>query len=404
MRERVVITGIGCVSCFGVGAGAFISAIRSGDSGVRPITSFDTSNARAKTAATVQGFDPAAFIAPLKLRRVDEAGRIALACAKLALDDAGWSSGASRDDIGVAMGTFTAGLDSTVAYLRGLAKDGPAGVPAILFSNTVQNAAASLCAIEYGLRGPNVTFNQREASSLAAIAFAAASIRDARAPAMIAGSTDWLEPMFFRVHDRLHALSPMHAGEEEAARPFDRRRNGYVFGDGGFLLVLESAASAERRGARTYGELLAVSSGAAPTALNQWPRDASGLARTMHQAIDDAGLTASDISAVIATANGSPALDAIEAEAIRAVLPPRVPVASFKGAIGESSGGGAASIVGGLGCLAAGTLPGTVGFAQPDPACDVNVAAAARAASGPVFLVNSVASGGTIHSAVVRCA
>ena len=402
MRERVVITGIGCVSCFGVGADAFTSAIRDGHSGIRPIASFETSTTRSKSAATTQGFDPAAFIAPLKLRRVDEAGRIALASAKLALDDAAWSSGGS-DDIGVAMGTFTAGLDSTVAYLRGLAKDGPAGAPAILFSNTVQNAAASLCAIEYGLRGPNVTFNQREASSLAAIAYAAAAIRDARVPAMLAGSTDWLEPMFFRVHDRLHALSPMHAGEHEAARPFDRRRNGYILGDGGFLLLLESATSAARRGARVYGELLAVASGAAPTRMNEWPRDAAPIARQMRQAIEQAGQTPGDVAAVIATANGSPVLDAVEADAIRSVLPDGVPVTSLKGAMGESSGGGAAAIIAGLRCLAAGVLPGTVGFAEPDPACAVNVAAAARRATGRVFLVNSVASGGTIHSAVVRC-
>ena len=403
MRERVVITGIGCVSCFGVGADAFTSAIRNGHSGVRAIASFDTSTTRSKSAATVQGFDPNTFIAPLKLRRVDEAGRIALASAKLALDDAAWSSG-GNDDVGVAMGTFTAGLDSTVAYLRGLAKDGPAGVPAILFSNTVQNAAASVCAIEYGLRGPNVTFNQREASSLAAIAFAAGAVRDARVSAMLAGSTDWLEPLFFRVHDRLHALSPMHAGEDEAARPFDRRRNGYILGDGGFLLLLETAASAERRGARIYGELLAVASGAAPTAMNQWPRDAAPIASRMRQAIEDAGISASEVAAVIATANGSPVLDAIEAKAIQSVLPDDLPVTSLKGAIGESSGGGAAAIIAGLRCLAAGVLPGTVGFAQPDPACRVNVAARARPVTGRVFLVNSVASGGTIHSAVVRCA
>lgn len=404
MRERVVITGIGCVSCFGVGVDAFVSAILAGASGIRPITTFDTSQCRSKSAATVQGFDPGAFIAPLKLRRVDEAGRIALACAKLALEDAAWSSSERAGDIGVAMGTFTAGLDSTVAYLRGLAGDGPAGVPAILFSNTVQNAAASLCAIEYGLRGPNVTFNQREASSLAAIAFAAAAIRDARVPAMIAGSTDWLEPVFFRVHDRLHALSPMRAGEEEAARPFDRRRNGYAFGDGGFLLVLESASSAERRGARVYGELLAVASGAAPTGMNQWPRDEAAIAARMRQTIEEAGLGGGDLCAVIATANGSPRLDAIESQAIRRTLPIDVPVTSLKGAIGECSGGGAAAIIAGLRCLAAGVLPGTAGFAARDAACGVNVAAAPRAATGRVFLVNSVASGGTIHSAAVRCA
>src|SRR5262249_27382115 len=149
MRERVVITGIGCVSCFGTALDKFAAALLRGDEGIRQITRFDTSTCRSHRAATIRDFDPTAFIAPLNLRRIDEVGRVAIAAAKIALDDASWRNAQRPDDIGVALGTFSAGLDSTVAYLRGLAKDGPAGVPAILFSNTVQNAAASLCAIEF---------------------------------------------------------------------------------------------------------------------------------------------------------------------------------------------------------------------------------------------------------------
>src|SRR5206468_10092746 len=130
------------------------------------------------------------------------------------------------DDVGVALGTLTAGIDSTVEYLQGLTTFGPAGAPALLFSNTVSNAPASLCAIEHGLRGPNVTFNQREASSLAAIAYATGLIRDDRVPAMVSGGADRLEQTFFSVQERFGPLARAHNGEE-AARPFDRRRNGF---------------------------------------------------------------------------------------------------------------------------------------------------------------------------------
>ena len=258
MSERAVISGIGCVSCFGIGHRAFIEAATSGGCGVTPITAFDTSDCSSHHAAMITGFEPSTFISPFKLRRVDAVGRVAVACAHLLFDDAACSPGpAGSDDIGIALGTFTAGLDSLVEYLVGLTDRGPTGVPAILFSNTVANAPASLCAIEFGLRGPNVTFNQREASSLGALVFSIGAVRQERVAAMVTGGADCLEETFFKVHDRFRALSPMRGrrsdGEDEAIRPFDARRNGFVLGEGGFLLLVESATAAQRRGAHIYG-------------------------------------------------------------------------------------------------------------------------------------------------------
>src|SRR5216684_3129382 len=168
MSERVVITGIGCVSCFGVGHQALIAAIGSGASGIAPITRFETTDCHSHRAAMIRDFDPTAFFSPLKLRRVDAVGRVVLACTRLLMDDATGAAASTAvagarplgDDVGIALGTSTAGLDSLSEYLNSLSEHGPAGVPAILFSNTVANAPASLCAIEFRLRGPNVTFNQ----------------------------------------------------------------------------------------------------------------------------------------------------------------------------------------------------------------------------------------------------
>ena len=210
MRERVVITGIGCVSCFGIGHSRFAGALGSGACGIAPVNAFDTSGCHSHCASTIREFDPAAFIPPMKLRRIDAVSRVALACAQLLFDDAGRRPGAGgSDDTGIALGTFTAGLDSLVEYMAGLTDRGPTGVPAIIFSNTVSNAPASLCAIEFGLRGPNVTFNQREASSLAAVVFSVGAIRDRRTTAMVSGGADCVEETFFKVHDRFRVLSPM---------------------------------------------------------------------------------------------------------------------------------------------------------------------------------------------------
>jgi 3-oxoacyl-(acyl-carrier-protein) synthase len=324
------------------------------------------------------------------------------------LEDAGCPPGpGGSDEIGIALGTFTAGLDSLVEYLVGLTDRGPTGVPAILFSNTVSNAPASLCAIEFGLRGPNVTFNQREASSLGALAFSVGAVRQERVAAMVTGGADCIEETFFKVHDRFRALSPMRGQptdrEDEAGRPFDARRNGFILGEGGFLLLVESATAAESRGARVYGEVLGVGATASPTALNGWPADSGGLIRAMHLALSDAGLEPGDVAAVMAAANGSPDMDRLEAEAIAQVFGPRsVFVASVKGAIGESGTAGSAALVAGLLSLAEGFVVATAGFRAADPACPVRVSSCPQAVRGDTFLVNSVASGGTNYSIAVK--
>jgi 3-oxoacyl-[acyl-carrier-protein] synthase II len=406
MSERVVITGIGCVSCFGIGHRAIIDGIESGSSGIAPITRFDTVDCRSHCAAAIRDFDPAAFISPLKLRRVDAVGRVALACTRLLLEDAGGVPIAGgRDDMGIALGTFTAGLDSLVEYLDGLSEHGPTGVPAILFSNTVSNAPASLCAIEFGLRGPNVTFNQREASSLAALIFSVGAIRQRRTTAMVTGGADCVEQTFFRVHDRFRALSPMRGerGGAESARPFDRHRNGFVLGEGGFLLLLESASAADARGARVYGEIVGVGASASNAAVNGWPDDSAGLVKAMRLALCDANLSADQIAAVMGTSNGSPVLDRQEADAIVEVFDRRpVPVASVKGAIGESGASGAAGLIAGLLSIAGGSIPPTVGFREKDPALRLCVSDRPQLTQGETFLVNSVASGGTNCSLAVR--
>jgi 3-oxoacyl-[acyl-carrier-protein] synthase II len=407
MSERVVITGIGCVSSFGIGHRAFIEAIRSGKSGIAAIARFDTAECRSHCAATIRDFDPAAFISPLKLRRVDAVGRVALACTRLLFDDAGCApEAAGRDDMGIALGTFTAGLDSLVEYLGGLTDHGPTGVPAILFSNTVSNAPASLCAIEFRLRGPNLTFNQREASSLGALAFSIGAIRQGRTAAMVTGGADCIEETFFKVHDRFRALSPMRGGcATEGARPFDRDRNGFILGEGGFLLLIESASAAAARNARVYGEIVGLGATASVAAPNGWPKDCSGLVKAMRLALADANLRAGDVAAVVGTSNGSPVLDRQEAGAVGEVFGGRsIPVFSVKGAIGESGAAGAASLIAGLLLLAEGTAGPTAGFSRADSGLAVCVSSQPQPVSGDIFLVNSVASGGTNYSIAVRAA
>ena len=148
-----------------------------------------------------------------------------------------------------------------MSYLDRLLAQGPTGASALDFSNTVGNAAASLCGIEFGFRGINVTHSCKEASGFSAIAQATNALNAGRARAIVTGAVDDYEDLFFLVHDRFRALAS-DEGSGEASRPFDRRRNGFVLGCGGFLFVLETISSAAARGVKPLAFLAGV--GATP--------------------------------------------------------------------------------------------------------------------------------------------
>jgi len=402
MRDRVVVTGAGCLSSLGIGAETFVDELLAGHSGIAPVTRFSTEGCRSHTAALVRGFEPARYIEPMKLRRIDEVGRLALVACRLAAEEARLPT--RTDEVGVVIGSATAGLHSTVTYLHSLVTAGPAGVPALGFSNMIGNAAASLCALEFGWRGPNLTFAQKQASALAAIAFAVDGLEQGRASAFLCGGVDDVEERFFRVHDRFRVLSPTDGGPE-ASRPFHRGRNGFVLGTGGHMVVLETPASAASRDVAPFGEILGVGAAASNCRPNAWPADPDGLVRAMHGALDDAGLAPADVAAVFATANSTRTLDHVEALAIEQVFGPyAVPVVSIKGAVGEFGAVGAASLTAALVCLRRGVLPPTLGCQPCDPECRVDVSASARPATGPVALVNATADGGAQYCVAVRAA
>ena len=400
MDERVVVTGAGCLSCLGVGAGTFADELLAGHSGIAPVTTFSTDGCRSHNAALLRGFEPARFIDPMKLRRIDEVGRLALVACRLAAEDARLPGDSDR--IGVVLGSTTAGLHSTVTHLRSLVTAGPAGVPALGFSNMIGNAAASLCALEFKWRGPNLSVAQKQASALAAIAFAAGLLEQGRAAAFLCGGVEDIEEQFFRVHDRFRVLSPADSGQE-ASRPFAAERNGFVLGTGGHVLVLETASSAEARGAAPYGEILGVGASASACRPNGWPDDPAGIVRAMREALARAGLAPAEVDAVFAAANGTPQLDRIEALALEEVFGAfGVPVVSIKGATGESGASGAAALTAALISLQRGMLPPTLGCEPRDPACRVDVSPAARPSKGPVALVNATADGGAHYAVAVR--
>ena len=402
MHEQIAITGLGCVSGLGDTPEAFVRGLFDGRTAMAT-PDFDTSLCASRVAAVVRDFRPEADVSPQRLRRVDRIGQFAIVACRRALDDAGLLGRAVGDRrTGVVLGTYTCGTRSMVRYLRNLLTQGALGASALHFSNTVGNAAASLCALEFRLQGPNLTVSNKEASSLAAIATAVSFLRQRRAEVIVTGGVDEVEMMFHNVHARFGVLAA-DGDDVGVSRPFDRRRSGYVLGEGAFLLVLEPASSAAARGARAHGTIVSAAGTGSSVRLNDWPDDPRDLARCMRSALEAGGVSPEEVQFVLASANSTPDLDRVEAAAIAQVFGARgVPVASIKGAIGESGISGAASLVAALHALNRGTVPPTPGCEQPDEDLCIDVAPVprpiARRHGAGVALVNSFASGGALYS------
>jgi 3-oxoacyl-(acyl-carrier-protein) synthase len=317
----------------------------------------------------------------MKLRRMDTTGPYALAALRQAMEDAKYPVTTDGDArAGVVLGTYSAGGQATNEYLESLFRGGPSGAPALLFNSTVGNAAAGLAGLEYKLCGPNATISQKEASGLAAIATAVDLLRLGRADAVGAG-----------------VMSDASAFDESLS-PFSRSRRGFVMGEGAFVLWLT------RGGDRGFGEILGTAAASAQCALNAWPSDPEPIVRTMSLALEDAGLRASDVNVVYASANATARLDEVEARALVALFGgSRTVVTSIKGAIGECGASGAAACVAAVLCGAAGRVPPIAGLRDADPiARPLRMADANVEAPGEMVLVNSVASGGAVVSAVLR--
>src|SRR5688572_10924224 len=228
VAQPISISGVGVVSPFGDSSDAFRAGLLEGRTGIAPWPPFESAGCRSILAARVQHFEPARWVAPMKLRRMDETSPFALASVQQAMTEAGYTPAPDGDDrAGVVLGTYSAGGQATDDYLAALFKGGPTGAPAMIFNSTVANAAAGLVGLDFKLRGPNATISQKEASGLAAIATAVDLLRAGRADAVAAGGMDAVYSIFFRAHDRFAVMSPSRAADRTVA-PFDRCRNGFV--------------------------------------------------------------------------------------------------------------------------------------------------------------------------------
>jgi 3-oxoacyl-[acyl-carrier-protein] synthase II len=373
MSHCVVITGLGIVSSIGVGKEAFWENCLQGISGIKPIQRFDVSSYRSQLGAQLTEIDFKAFIKPVNLRRMDRIGKIVVSSVRLAIDDSGLNlkeEDSSR--IGISIGTGLGSSDTVDQFFRSLLKDGPIGAAPLLFQTAVPNAITSHCAIEYGIKGVNITFSHKESSTEMAMTFAYHLLREGRADVIFAGGGDELSEPLYHVYSMLGALSPGRGKGSEGMRPFDQDRNGIVLGEGSGIIVLETLEHAEKRGAKIYAEMAGAGLSGSIDGLLRYDLKGDSIAKAMSLAAKELRT----VDYISAAANSTPDLDRAETIAIKKVFGERIKeisVSSLKSIIGEFDGSGGIRACGVALSIYHGMIPPTIGTERIDPECDLNV-------------------------------
>ncbi len=405
-KTRLVITGMGAVTPVGIGVNNYWRALTTGVCGVGHITRFDASALPVQIAAELKGFDPMDFMPKTLARTMDPFMQYAFAAAGEALQDSGLSIEPESDRIGIVMGTAMDGVTtvaSTQASFDEGHRVGPRFVPM-----TIGNIAAAQIAIAHGIHGPSLTLNTACSAGGDAAMTAAMLLCTGEAEAVLAvGGESILCPIVVAGLSQAKALSRRNDDPAGACRPFDAERDGFVIGEGGGALVIETEAHALARGATIYAELAGYANTSDAHHVTAPCPDGAGAAACMRRALARAGMQPADIGYINAHGTSTPAGDKAETLAIRSVFGGREtapPVSATKSATGHLMGAG--GLTEAIACILAirdGILPPTLNLHTPDPDCDLDyVPNVARATAIDAAMSNSLGFGGQNSSLIVR--
>jgi beta-ketoacyl-acyl-carrier-protein synthase II len=400
--KRVVITGMGAVTPLGVGVSSYWKGLIQGQSGIRRITQFDASSLPCQVAGEIPDFDPYVYLERKEGRRLPRSSQMAVSAAAEALLDAGLPLTLPHpEEIGVVFGTSGGGFDALVKGIdvfrtRGLSRVNPFVLPSGL-----PNIPAYSIARRFQCLGPNTTISTACATGTQAVGLASEIIRHRNAKLMIAGGTDAM------IHDytiagfcAMRALPTSFNDEpEKASRPFDARREGFVFSEGAGALVLESLDHARERGAHIYAEVVGYASSADGFHLAALDPQAGGPIRAMRWALESAGISPQEVGYINAHGTGTQQNDTTETYAIKQVFgetAAHIPISSTKSMIGHAMGAsGALEAIASTLAIYHNLIPPTINYQFPDPQCDLDyVPNQARETVVDIALSNSFGLGG----------
>ena len=407
-RRRVVVTGVGMITPLGATVEKTWEGIRAGRSGIGRITRFDTTGLETTIAGEVRDFDPTQYLDRKEVRRADRFAQMAVASAGQALKDAKLEINPDNAPrIGVAFGSGIGGVSTLVDNVLSHAKD-PKKVSAFLIPMMIVDMAAGEIAMKYGVKGPNMAHVSACASSAHAIGEATEQVRRGQADVMLAGGAEsGIIRISIAAFNQARALSTRNDAPEQASRPFDRDRDGFVFSEAAGCVVLEAYEHAKARGAPILAEIIGYGATADAHHVTAPAEGGEGIVRAMRMALDAAALAPSDVAYVNAHGTSTQANDSAETAAIKTVFGPRaysVAVSSTKSMTGHTLG--AAGAIEAIFCVLGmrdGVLPPTINLENPDPDCDLDyVPKTSRKAKFDIAMSNSMGFGGHNASLLFR--
>ncbi len=395
-RARLVVSGLGTLGASGVGTDALAAALATGGSPAREVDRGAGYHRRhgARTARLASGLDLGALLPAAQARRMSPPARFAVAAARLALQQAGLDDPGAHAHTAVVLGTAFGPSSVTELLLRQIFELGPEQASPALFTESVASAAASQVALAWKAKGPSLTITQREASDLLAVVEAARLVASGRAERALVLVVDEMIPLLHAVLDRFRALARPGPDGIEAARPFDRGRDGVIAAEGATALLVEPLDAAEARGVRPLVRLAARAAAFDSSAPNRdWGVGAESLAARLGRSLGRQGIESGSFDRVVSGAGGSRRGDRLEAAVLQGLWRGRglPPVHAPKGALGEYGGGFLAAAV----AIAAGRPAGPpAGFRAADPELGLIPADGASLARPQRVLVSALATSG----------
>lgn len=408
-EHRVVVTGLGAVTPLGHDVESTWSAVRSGRSGIGPISLFDPSGYDTRIAAEVREFDPTRWMERKEARRMDRYCQFGVAAAVQAIQNADLPvNEETRDRIGVLIGSGIGGIRTLEEQVQVLLERGPDRVSPFLIPMLICDMASGLTSILLGLGGPNTCVVTACATGTNALGDAAAIVRRGDALAMLAGGTEaGITPIGVAGFCAMKAMSTRNDEPERASRPFDAQRDGFVMGEGAAVLVLEQEEFARARGARILADVVGYGMSADAYHMTHPAPEGTGAARSMRRALENAGLGPDAIDYVNAHGTSTGPNDKNETLALKSVFGERayrIPVSSTKSMTGHQLG--AAGAMEAMFCVLTirdGVIAPTINYEHPDPDCDLDyVPNRAREAAVDVAMSNSFGFGGHNATLIVR--
>ena len=409
MGKRVVVTGVGLVSALGIGTEPSWKGILAGQSGVAPITRFDTSAYACTIAAEVKGFDPLQYIEKKEIKKMGLFIQYAIAAAEFAMAESGLQITPDiAERAGVMIGSGIGGFDVIEREHTALMEGGPRKISPFFIPASIVNLAAGHVSIRTGAKGPNSATCTACSSSAHAVGDAFKMISRCSADVMICGGSEAaITPMGVGGFAAMRALSTRNAEPCKASRPFDKERDGFVIGEGAGIMVLEDLEFARRRGAKILGEIVGYGMSGDAFHITQPSEDADGAYRAMRETLKDAQIAPEQVDYINAHGTSTPYNDRLETLAIKRLFgdhAKKMAVSSTKSMTGH--------LLGGAGGLEAGfcvlalrdqILPPTINLDTPDPDCDLDyVPHKARPANLEFILSNSFGFGGTNAALLFR--